>query len=277
MLFSLFLKWRDSQVITKIIQYFSEEIFKYATVVFTHGDQLPEGQTIQDFVSQNKFVNDLVEKCGGRCHVIDNKHWNENPKDEYRSNQFQVEELLKSIDKMVMENNGSCYTNEMLQAVEEEIQQEEEHIRLLPGNMSEEEIREQAKRRVFGKLLTRLAGTATGAVLGALFGVVVMVKLVVKLVKETDIPKAAKAAAAVGTAVGTAAAGETAVCIASAAAAAAVIGSAVVGAVKGGVEGYYAAEGADTVLEAVKRAAEAVKNETIAISETLSQPKSKQF
>ncbi|KAG8006055.1 hypothetical protein GBF38_005189 [Nibea albiflora] len=45
---------------------------------------------------------------------------------------------------MVMENNGSCYTNDMLQAVEEEIQREEENIRLLAGNMSDEEIRRQA-------------------------------------------------------------------------------------------------------------------------------------
>ncbi|KAE8279334.1 hypothetical protein D5F01_LYC22921 [Larimichthys crocea] len=113
----------EQAVVNKIKEYFSEEVFKYATVVFTHGDQLPEGQTIEDYVHQNKLVSDLVKKCGGRCHVIDNKYWNQNPKQEYRSNQFQVEELLKTIDKMMMEN--SCYTNEKLQAVEKNIKQEE--------------------------------------------------------------------------------------------------------------------------------------------------------
>uniref|UniRef100_A0A8C4GIA2 AIG1-type G domain-containing protein n=1 Tax=Dicentrarchus labrax TaxID=13489 RepID=A0A8C4GIA2_DICLA len=266
---------QEQEVINKINEHFSEEVFKYATVLFTHGDQLPEGQTIEDHVRKNELVNDLVKKCGGRCFVVDSKYWNK--KHEYRSNKFQVEELLKSIDKMVKENNGSCYTNEMLQAVEEEIQQEEEHIRQSSGNMSEEEIREQAKRRVFEKIFTRMAGTATGALLGALFGVVVMVKLVVNLVKETDILKAAKkaapAAVVVGAAAGTAAAvGEAAVWIVPAV----VIASAVVGAVKGGVEGYHAAKGADTPLEAAKRAAEAVKNENFSFSVTLSQPKSKQ-
>ncbi|KAG8006016.1 GTPase IMAP family member 7, partial [Nibea albiflora] len=119
---------QEQAVINKINEYFSEEASKYSTVVFTHGDQLPEGQTIEDFVHQNKLVSDLVKKCGGRCHVVDNKYWNQEPEEDYRSNQVQVEELLKTIDRMVMENNGSCYTNEMLQAVEEEIEQEEENI-----------------------------------------------------------------------------------------------------------------------------------------------------
>ncbi|KAE8279296.1 GTPase IMAP family member 8 [Larimichthys crocea] len=151
----------EQAVINKIKEYFSEEAFKYATVVFTRGDQLPEGQTIEDYVRQNRPLSDLVKKCGGRCHVIDNKYWNQNPKHEYRSNQFQVEELLKTIERMVKENNGSCYTNEMLQLVEEEIEQEEENIRLLAGNMSEEEIREQAKANVSTKLWVRLAGIGT--------------------------------------------------------------------------------------------------------------------
>ncbi|KAG8006022.1 GTPase IMAP family member 7, partial [Nibea albiflora] len=141
---------QEQAVVNRINEYFSEEAFRYATVVFTHGDQLPEGQTIEDFVHQNKEENkplsDLVKNCGGRCHVIDNKYWNQKPKEDYRSNQFQVEELLKTIEKMVMENKGRCYTNEMLQAVEEEIKQEQEKIRhqKSSGNMSEEEIRETA-------------------------------------------------------------------------------------------------------------------------------------
>ncbi|XP_073331387.1 GTPase IMAP family member 7-like [Pagrus major] len=121
--------------VNKIQEYFSEEAFKYATVVFTCGDQLPEGKTIKDFVNQNKLVSDLVMKCGGRCHVIDNKYWEDKPKDEYRSNQFQVEELFKTIDEMVKENNGRCYTNEALQVVETIIKQEEENFGQSSGKL----------------------------------------------------------------------------------------------------------------------------------------------
>ncbi|XP_054457962.1 GTPase IMAP family member 7-like [Anoplopoma fimbria] len=105
----------EQAVINKINQYFSEEVLKYATVLFTYGDLLPEGQTIEDFVRGNELLSDLVKKCGGRCHVVDNKYWKNNQQDEYRNNQFQVKELLKTIDKMIEANKGSRYTREKQQ------------------------------------------------------------------------------------------------------------------------------------------------------------------
>ncbi|XP_054457963.1 GTPase IMAP family member 7-like [Anoplopoma fimbria] len=166
----------EQAVITKINQYFSEEVYKYATVLFTHGEELPEGQTIEDFVRGNELLSDLVKKCGGRCHVVDNKYWKNNQQDEYRNNQFQVKELLKTMEKITEANRGSCYTNEMLQAVEEKIKQEVELIRQSLGNMSEIEIREKAKDRVSDWLLIKLAGITTGALLGAVFGLVRLFK-----------------------------------------------------------------------------------------------------
>ncbi|XP_059211558.1 GTPase IMAP family member 7-like [Centropristis striata] len=222
---------QEQDIIKKTIEYFSEEVFKYATVLFTHGDQLSDGQTIMEFVQKNKSLSDLVKKCGGRCHVIDNKYWNNDQQDEYRSNKFQVEELLKTIDEITDANRGGCYTNEMLQAVEEMIQQEEERIRMLSPNMPEEENREQAKVNTAKKLWIKLAGIATGALLGALLGVGVAV--VVMVLKRGAVPTL-KAAAAGGAAVGT---------------------------VIGGVTGYIAAENADSVLEGGKKAAKAVWDE----------------
>ncbi len=166
---------QEQAVIQKIHDYFSEEVFKYATVVFTRGDQLPEGKTIVDCVSQNQQLSDLVRKCGGRCHVFDNEYWNQNISDEYRSNRFQVEELLKSIDKTFLANRN-CYTAEMLQAVREVKQQEEDHVRRSSGNTPEEAIREKDKDRVFRKRSLTLAGIGTGAFFKALssFGVSVV-------------------------------------------------------------------------------------------------------
>ncbi|XP_051258350.1 uncharacterized protein LOC127364670 isoform X9 [Dicentrarchus labrax] len=291
----------EQEVIKKLHQYFSEEVFKYSTVVFTHGDQLTEGQTIEDHVRKNKLVSDLVKKCSSRCHVIDNKYWNNNPKDKYRNNQFQVEELLKSIDKIVKANNGSYYTNEMLQAVQKEIQQEEENLKQSSRNMSEEEIREQAKVTVSTKIWIRLAGTTTGALLGTLFGVVVVGAVCVTVGRNCkDLVGLAKsvaggaAAVAGGTSAGgTAAVAEGAAVVAGGAAAVAegaaavaggtsaggtaavaggaagggtaavvVVGTvAAVGGVLGGMRGSEAAEGADTALEAIKRAAVAVTDD----------------
>nr|XP_033465781.1 GTPase IMAP family member 7-like isoform X1 [Epinephelus lanceolatus] len=247
---------QEQAVINKIHQYFSEEVFKYATIVFTLGDQLEEGETIEEFICQNKSLNDLVKKCGGRCHVIDNKYWKDNPKDEYRSNRYQVPKILNTIHKITGANRGGCYTNEMLQVVQEITEQKKMHIRKSSGNMSEEEITRQAKDRAYKEIWIRLAGVGTGALLGALFGVVEMGKEVVSALKIVAGASGAAGAAAVGVT----AAGGTAVAGVSAAVGTAVAGvSAAVGAAVGGYTGYHAAEGADTAWEAVKMAKAAVK------------------
>ncbi|KAL7374426.1 hypothetical protein ABVT39_000379 [Epinephelus coioides] len=142
---------QEKAVIVQICEYFSEDALNYAVIVFTHGDQLPEGMKMDEYVKQSEGLSGLVKKCGGRCHVVDNKYWKTNKEDEYRSNQFQVEELLKTIDKMVMENNERYYTDEKLQEVERKIQKEEERIRKSSENLSAEEIRKQARSNVFKK------------------------------------------------------------------------------------------------------------------------------
>ncbi|KAK9524911.1 hypothetical protein VZT92_017273 [Zoarces viviparus] len=257
----------EQAVITKINQLFSEEAFKYATVLFTHGEQLPEGQNIYEFVRDNKLVSDLVEKCGGRCHVIDNKYWKNNQQDEYRSNQFQVKEILKTTEKMIEENNGSCYTNEMLQVVEAGIKQDEERIRQSSGDMSEEEIREKAKDKVFKRLLINLAGITTGALLGAIFGGVLgedVFKVLKNVLLELEqcervSPKLSKTAGRIAAGAGIA---ETA-----GIARGTLVGAVIGGAIKGGIRGYDAAKGADTPRKAVKRAAEAVMDDALSVFE----------
>lgn len=168
----------EKAVIAQLCEHFSEDVLKYAAVVFTHGDQLPEGMKIKDFVHESEALSDLVRKCGSRFHVIDNKYWKNNQEDEYRSNKFQVAELLNSIEDIVAENNGGHYTNEKLQTLETEIQKEENRVRKSSENLSQEEIRKQAKVNIikkhmenapvsallikskFGKVLTEVAAYA---------------------------------------------------------------------------------------------------------------------
>uniref|UniRef100_A0A3Q3J3S1 AIG1-type G domain-containing protein n=1 Tax=Monopterus albus TaxID=43700 RepID=A0A3Q3J3S1_MONAL len=90
---------QEDDVIKNMLGCFSEEALKFTTVVFTHGDELPERMRIEEFVCQSDRLSDLVKRCGGRYHV---------------------KQIFNTIDKMVMENKGGCYTNEMLQRVEEE-------------------------------------------------------------------------------------------------------------------------------------------------------------
>ncbi|XP_054457338.1 uncharacterized protein LOC129093362 [Anoplopoma fimbria] len=255
----------EQAVIAKICQYFTEDVLKYAVIVFTHGDELPKGMKIEEFVSKNDNLSDLVKKCGGRCHVVDNKHWKNKLQNNYKSNQVQLEELLDTIDKMVMENNGGYYTNKVFLKVEKEIQIEEEQIKknFSSENMSQEQIRKQAKSIVSDRLMILLAGTATGALLGAFFGLAGMVLLVItamrncpglmNLVKKFPaLGGAAAAAAGGGEVAGLAATGVVLGVVAT--------GFAATGGVIGGIIGHEAAEGAETAGEAAEMAAKAVIN-----------------
>ncbi|XP_008433462.1 GTPase IMAP family member 7-like [Poecilia reticulata] len=257
----------EKAVVEKICTYFSEDVLKYAVVVFTHGDQLPDGAQIEEFVGDNMLVSELVKKCGGRCHVMDNKYWNDKPQEEYRSNPFQMERLLQTIDTLVEGNEGKCYTNDLLQAAEEEIKEEEENIRLASGNLPEADIREKAKRRVADRLLIRCTALGVGVLLGAMFGVVVMVGAVLTVLQESSEPvnlrkavgKTIAASAGMALGVGGTALGggvvPAATCLTFTGAVAAT------GAVKGALAGYDVAERAETPKEAAQKTAEAVKNE----------------
>lgn len=249
---------QEQAVIEKIRQYFTDDALKYAVIVFTHGDQLPKGMKIEEFVSQNKNLSDLVQKCGGRCHVVDNKYWQNKAQNNYRSNQLQVEELLDTIDRMVKENRGDFYMNRMLQEVEKEIQKEEANIRQSNASMSADEIRKEAKSRVNEKFLIQLAGIATGALVGALFGAAEMVGLVMGAFKNTSFKTLMKSATTLGGAVGIAgleAAGAAVVAVAAGVTAVSLTSR---GAVMGGVMGRDAAEGAETPAEAACKAVNAV-------------------
>ncbi|XP_038158064.1 immune-associated nucleotide-binding protein 13-like isoform X2 [Cyprinodon tularosa] len=108
---------QDREVIKQIEQCFSEEALKHAVVVFTHGDQLKDGETIEDFVKKDSDLKKLVERCGGRCQVVDNKYW-KNQQKGYRSNKSQVEQLLNTIK--TMKNSQGSYINQLLELLGEE-------------------------------------------------------------------------------------------------------------------------------------------------------------
>ncbi|RVE62159.1 hypothetical protein OJAV_G00154350 [Oryzias javanicus] len=116
---------REQEVVDKICQLFVNDPLQHAVIVFTHGDQLPPEMKIEEFVAKRKYLRDVVQKCGGRCLVFDNKCWNNEPPDQYRSNQFQLQALLKTINKMVEENKGGYYTGDDLQEEEKIIQKKE--------------------------------------------------------------------------------------------------------------------------------------------------------
>uniref|UniRef100_A0AAV2KNX4 AIG1-type G domain-containing protein n=1 Tax=Knipowitschia caucasica TaxID=637954 RepID=A0AAV2KNX4_KNICA len=105
---------QEKMVVEQILKTFSEEVLRFTTIIFTRGDDLQDSEKIKDWANQNEDLRVLLQKCGGRCHVFDNKYWN-NSQDPYRNNTVQVTELLETIGRTVEENGGTFYTNEMLE------------------------------------------------------------------------------------------------------------------------------------------------------------------
>ncbi|XP_058875482.1 trichohyalin-like [Acipenser ruthenus] len=110
----------ERRAVETVQEIFSEEaVRRYMMLLFTHSDKL-KGKTIEDYIQTgSKELQQLVEKCGNRYHVLNT---------EDRSDRTQVTQLLDKIDNMVKRNNGSYYTSEMYQQAEAKIRQRQEEI-----------------------------------------------------------------------------------------------------------------------------------------------------
>ncbi|XP_058875055.1 GTPase IMAP family member 4-like [Acipenser ruthenus] len=124
----------ERETVREIQEMFSEEAWKYTIVLFTRGDELG-GESIEEFVRQNPHLQELVDKCGGRCQAFSNEN---------TGNRAQVRELLGKIDSMLEARGGGgcCYTNEMYREAEAAIAREtERRVR-----ERQEEIRREEER-----------------------------------------------------------------------------------------------------------------------------------
>uniref|UniRef100_W5M0V0 AIG1-type G domain-containing protein n=1 Tax=Lepisosteus oculatus TaxID=7918 RepID=W5M0V0_LEPOC len=99
---------------------FGEAASKHTMILFSHRDEL-KGQTIQQHVEESgDDLKILLEKCGDRHHVLNNKNVND---------RLQVTQLLEKIDQMVEENAGWYYTKNIYQETEGAIRLKEQQYK----------------------------------------------------------------------------------------------------------------------------------------------------
>lgn len=110
----------ERDTVDLIREFFGKNSVHFIILVFTRGDDLQD-QTIESYIEEanDKFMKELIESCGGRYHVLNNKD---------QKNHQQVAVLLNKIDTMVKKNGASCYTSEMFQEAERAIQKEVQRI-----------------------------------------------------------------------------------------------------------------------------------------------------
>ncbi|MGH0146636.1 UNVERIFIED_CONTAM: hypothetical protein FKN15_022626 [Acipenser sinensis] len=109
----------EDRVTVEVIQeVFGDKFASNTIVLFTLGDHLKD-KKIEEILKCDQELQQLVQKCGNRCHVFDNKNMQD---------RTQVRQLFKKIETMVEANGGSYYTNEIYQGVGEELGLTEEKI-----------------------------------------------------------------------------------------------------------------------------------------------------
>ncbi|XP_069055199.1 GTPase IMAP family member 4-like [Lepisosteus oculatus] len=135
--------WRS---VKEHLELLSERVWRHTIVLFTWGDRLRD-TTIE---RRGKELQCLVEKCGNRYHVLNNKN---------RADRTQVTELLEKIEDMVAGNYGLYFTTDIkeintelekyIRQREEQRQRETEELRLrLEERQGEtEELRQKYERR----------------------------------------------------------------------------------------------------------------------------------
>ncbi len=104
----------EKDTVKWIQENFGEEASRYTIILFTRGDQL-KGITLVDYISENNDLKALVNEHDDRFYSFNN---------EDMKNRSQVTELLEKIEKMVKENGGQHYTNEMYRKAQDEIKWE---------------------------------------------------------------------------------------------------------------------------------------------------------
>ncbi|XP_051993784.1 GTPase IMAP family member 7-like isoform X2 [Xyrauchen texanus] len=107
----------DRDTVEVFLQIFGDGACKHTMFLFTNGDKF-EGRNVQEFVSNNPDMERFFEKCQQRYHVFNNES----------KDTMQVDQLFEKINKMIFENGGGYYTNEMLEKAESAIQEEKQLI-----------------------------------------------------------------------------------------------------------------------------------------------------
>ncbi|XP_077664902.1 GTPase IMAP family member 5-like [Eretmochelys imbricata] len=127
----------DKEAVKRVWEIFGVESKRNMIVLFTRKEDLG-GDSLRDYVtnSDNKNLKELIQGCKNQYCAFNNKATGAE-RDE------QVNELMEITEKMVEENGGRCYTNELYSEVE----------RLVDGGTEEkyrkveEKLREQMAKR----------------------------------------------------------------------------------------------------------------------------------
>ncbi|XP_015422662.1 PREDICTED: GTPase IMAP family member 4 isoform X2 [Myotis davidii] len=107
----------EKKAVEKLLSMFGPKARRYMILLFTRKDDL-DGMEFHDYLKEApQGIQDLIEQFTDR-------HCEFNNKATGAEQEAQRAQLLELVQRMVMENQGGCYTNTMYQRAEAEIQKQ---------------------------------------------------------------------------------------------------------------------------------------------------------
>ncbi|KAF4115142.1 GTPase IMAP family member 9-like [Onychostoma macrolepis] len=124
------------------LELFGERVWSHAIVLFTYGDSLSDTSIEQYIESEGQDLRWLVDRCGNRYHVLNNKN---------RRDHTQIKELLEKIEETVAQNKGCHFEidGRILQEMKKRRREVEERAneRMRRMQKQRDDIRSQMMRR----------------------------------------------------------------------------------------------------------------------------------
>ncbi|KAM9164607.1 GTPase IMAP family member 7-like isoform 2-T4 [Pangshura tecta] len=115
----------EKKTVERIQDIFGENAAQYMIFLFTRKEDLGD-QSLHDYLKglNDKDLQKLMEKCGNRCCAFNNKATGQ-------EQEAQISELIEMTDKMVQQNGGSHYTNDMYEYAQKTLQEKIEMLKEL--------------------------------------------------------------------------------------------------------------------------------------------------
>ncbi|XP_064176306.1 GTPase IMAP family member 8-like [Anguilla rostrata] len=136
------------------LELLSEIVWRHTIVLFTRGDWLGDTTIEQRIETEGRALQELIEKCGNRYHVLNNKN---------RADGTQVTELLEKIEEMMTGHGGSLYEIDrmLLQEAEEKRRAVEERVnqRMMKVQKQRKTLRSLFEDRFFSFIEITFRGT----------------------------------------------------------------------------------------------------------------------
>ncbi|XP_029906041.1 GTPase IMAP family member 8-like isoform X2 [Myripristis murdjan] len=145
---------RHRDAATGHLELLGEDVWKHTIAVFTRGDWLG-AKTIEEYIEgEGEALRSLVDKCGNRYHVIDNKN---------KDDGTQVTELLEKISEVVAGNGWNHFVpdEQIIQSIEERRQRVEETTRQRQNKVNARRQNRQGSRNKLQELKLLILGQKT--------------------------------------------------------------------------------------------------------------------